>query len=96
MGILEDHFSDSVCRYEALVKLMTEDGLGRKQAREAARSVMPNATETKIVISGNHRAWREVIAKRNSPHADAEIHELASQLLIHLKKVAPNSYRDMI
>src|SRR3989441_11285892 len=30
----------------------------RKMAREAARSVLPNATEVKIVVSGNARAWR--------------------------------------
>src|SRR5205823_5552384 len=30
----------------------------RKMAREAARAVLPNATETKIVVTGNARAWR--------------------------------------
>ena len=33
----------------------------RKMAREAARSVLPNATETKIVVSGNVRAWRTML-----------------------------------
>src|SRR2546430_6954980 len=32
--------------------------LRRKQARQAARSVLPNATETRIVVTGNYRAWR--------------------------------------
>src|SRR3989475_10752353 len=32
----------------------------RKVAREAARSVLPNATEVKIVGSGNARAWRDM------------------------------------
>src|SRR5688572_2493919 len=30
----------------------------RKMAREAARGVLPNSTETKIVVTGNARAWR--------------------------------------
>ena len=30
----------------------------RKMAREAARAVLPNATETKIVVTANARAWR--------------------------------------
>src|SRR5437879_2553064 len=34
----------------------------RKVAREAARSVLPNATEVKIVVSGNARAWRDARA----------------------------------
>src|SRR3954451_6101808 len=32
--------------------------LRRKQARQAARMVLPNATETRIVVTGNYRAWR--------------------------------------
>src|SRR5262245_27232102 len=38
--------------------------LRRKQARQAARSVLPNATETRIVVTGNYRAWRHFIAMR--------------------------------
>ena len=36
----------------------------RKMAREAARSVLPNATEVKIVVSGNVRAWRTMLELR--------------------------------
>src|SRR3954463_4030572 len=32
--------------------------LRRKQARQAARALLPNATETRIVVTGNYRAWR--------------------------------------
>jgi len=32
--------------------------LRRKMARQAARAVLPNATETKIVVTANARAWR--------------------------------------
>src|SRR5882762_6165861 len=39
----------------------------RKVAREAARSVLPNATEVKIVVSGNARAWRSARRRRCSP-----------------------------
>jgi thymidylate synthase (FAD) len=44
--------------------------LRRKQARQAARSVLPNATETRIVVTGNYRAWRHFVAARASEHAD--------------------------
>jgi hypothetical protein len=43
--------------------------LRRKQARQAARSVLPNATETRIVVTGNYRAWRHFIAMRATEHA---------------------------
>ena len=45
----------------------------RKQARQAARAVLPNATETRIVVTGNYRAWRHFIAMRASEQADVEI-----------------------
>src|SRR4051795_8344305 len=40
--------------------------LRRKQARQAARAVLPNATETRIVVTGNYRAWRHFVAMRAS------------------------------
>lgn len=83
-------------KYRLLVEDLTINfGLTRKQARQAARSVLPNATETKFVVTGNMRAWRDVIAKRNSPHADAEMQLLAARILEHLKQIAPNTFQDM-
>src|SRR5438067_868735 len=68
--------------------------LRRKQARQAARSVLPNATETRIVVTGNYRAWRHFIAMRASEHADVEIRELAIACLRELQRVAANVFDD--
>jgi len=68
--------------------------LRRKQARQAARAVLPNATETRIVVTGNYRAWRHFIAMRASEHADVEIRELAVACLRELLRVAPNAFAD--
>jgi thymidylate synthase (FAD) len=68
--------------------------LRRKQARQAARSVLPNATETKIVVTGNYRAWRHFVAMRATEHADVEIRELAVACLRELQRVAPNAFAD--
>jgi thymidylate synthase (FAD) len=68
--------------------------LRRKQARQAARAVLPNATETRIVVTGNYRAWRHFIAMRASEHADVEIRELAVECLKQLQTVAPNVFDD--
>lgn len=80
--------------YSVIVKNLTERGLTRKQAREAARAVMPNATETRIVVTGNMRAWRDVLRKRYSVHADAEIREFATEVLRQLKQLAPGTFQD--
>ena len=49
----------------------------RKKARQAARSVLPNATETKIFITCNGRALRHFCEMRANPAADLEIRKLA-------------------
>ena len=68
--------------------------LRRKQARQAARAVLPNATETRIVVTGNYRAWRHFIAMRATEHADVEIRALAIECLRELHKVAGNVFAD--
>lgn len=68
--------------------------LRRKQARQAARAVLPNATETRIVVTGNYRAWRHFIAMRASEHADVEIRRLAIECLRQLVDVAPQVFSD--
>lgn len=57
------------------------DGVTRKQAREAARAVLPGGVETKFVVSGNLRAWRDVLKKRYSAAADKEMQIFAGQVL---------------
>ena len=80
--------------YESMVADLQSKGHKRKQAREAARCLMPNMTETKIVVTGSMSAWRYVIARRIDPSADAEIREVAGMILAELKKLAPNSFGD--
>jgi len=66
----------------------------RKQARQAARAVLPNATETRIVVTGNYRAWRHFVAMRATEHADVEIRSVAISCLRELQRVAPNVFAD--
>jgi len=67
----------------------------RKWARQAARSILPNATETKIFVTGNSRAWRHFLELRGSPHADSEILLLAVEVFRVLKKEAPHIFQDI-
>lgn len=68
--------------------------LRRRQARQAARAVLPHATETRIVVTGNYRAWRHFVAMRASEHADVELRELAVACLRELQRVAGNVFGD--
>lgn len=66
----------------------------RKMAREAARSVLPNATEVKIVVSGNIRAWRTMLELRLGEGAELEIRRMAIGVLRALSAAAPAFFAD--
>lgn len=66
-----------------------------KMAREAARSVLPNATETKLLFSANARALRWIITLRGSDGAEPEIRKLAVKLARVMRQEAPNLFGDL-
>ena len=66
----------------------------RKMAREAARAVLPNATETKIVATANIRAWRTMLELRSSEGAEMEIRRFAITALRLLQAEAPAMFSD--
>jgi thymidylate synthase (FAD) len=66
----------------------------RKMAREAARAVLPNSTETKIVVTGNARAWRTMLELRASEGAEMEIRRCAVAIVRVLQEEAPGFFSD--
>jgi thymidylate synthase (FAD) len=66
----------------------------RKMAREAARGVLPNSTETKIVVTANARAWRTMLELRSSEGAEFEIRRLAVMVLRLMQREAPGFFSD--
>lgn len=81
-------------QYAELVGALEGIGWKRKQAREAARSILPNCIESPMVVTGNIRAWRDVLKKRYHVAADVEIRDFATEVLKHLREYAPNSVQD--
>src|SRR5437762_1377818 len=91
----------SQAAYRELADRLAEKlkGLGdrtsrRKKAREAARSVLPNATETKIFVTANARALRHFVEMRGDAAADVEIRRLALAILKLLQADSPNLFGD--
>ena len=78
--------------YDNLVGLLQHNDIKGKQAREAARAVLPSMVETKMVVTGNLRAWLEVINRRTAPDADAELQEVMSMARDVLKPLAPSIF----
>lgn len=101
--ILEEALQSAADSYNMLVEKL-EDILPResfsantdrrKAIRQAARSVLPNATETKIFTTANVRSWRHFIEMRGAVFADWEIRSLALQVLEILQEEAPLLFGD--
>jgi thymidylate synthase (FAD) len=87
------HAHESYVRLAALLTERMKDEpdrtTRRKAARQAARSVLPNATETKIFVTANARALRNILEQRGSRHAEPEIRKLDV-----LQREAPNLFGD--
>ena len=89
-----DDYRQLLAAIEQQVKDEPSPTLRRKRARQTARSLLPNATETKIVVTGNARAWRHFIELRASAGADTEIRVLAMKCLKLLQQEAPDLFGD--
>lgn len=80
--------------YSHIKDILKNKGVPIKVARGAARSVTLANAETRIVVSGNHRAWRDFLKKRWHVAADPEIMKLAGMILRILKQMEPSIYQD--
>lgn len=78
---------ESIEDYKAIQTALNH--LPKKQRNEAARALLPNAVETRMVVTGNLRAWHEVIQRRTQPDADAEIQEVMRLAAQELHTVSP-------
>jgi thymidylate synthase (FAD) len=87
-------YDQLVTGLEAKFTAVPEKTLRRKLARQAARSVLPNATETKIFVTANARALRHFIELRGSEHAEVEIRKVALAVLRIMQVEAPNMFGD--
>ena len=106
--LFEERIDAAAYEYDALVEYLVqkqeegEESLTaegrtnlRKKVRQLARDRLPNEVEAPIVVSGNHRSWREFLAKRATEHADTPIRALAMKVHKELVRVAPEFYQDI-
>lgn len=82
-------------------KKLTDEGVSEKDAKkkaekqaiEDARFVLPNACETKMVVTMNARSLMNFFRHRCCMRAQWEIRELARQMLMLVKDVAPTLFK---
>jgi len=68
--------------------------LRRKQARQQAAGLLPSASATALVVTGNYRSWRHFIGTRATDAADVELRGLALAALRLLQAEAPHVFAD--
>jgi len=105
-GVAEQHWraatEGSRTAYKAIVESLRSSTYASHLApkerlraiRSIARSVLPNATATTLVITGNARAWRHLLEVRGAIVGDLEMREFCASLLDLLTPEAPDVFGD--
>lgn len=82
--LLKESYTNSIETYNELVI--------RGMRKEDARLVLPNATCTKIYVTGNMQAWTDFLRNRLDKAAQWEIRAVAQRMHEELMKIAPNVF----
>lgn len=67
-----------------------------RKTRSIARSLLPNCTETKLVMTANARALRHLLQVRGSIIGDLEMRNFCNKLLTLLMQESPALFDDII
>lgn len=81
-------------RKEATQALLApyKEALAEGFPQQDARYFLPQGIKTKLVVTGNFRAWFEYLPKRLCKRAMPEHREVAEAILAELKKAAPEIF----
>ncbi len=104
LRLWKDQTDSALETYKVISKILQADavvddnGLSQKEKkrllRSIARSVLPAATETKIVMTANARALRHFLKVRGTIPGDIEMRLVSSELLKILQVEAPSLFFD--
>jgi thymidylate synthase (FAD) len=75
--------------YNIIVQKLNENGIKGEAANQDARFVLPNAAETKIIVTMNARELQHFFRQRCCNRAQWEIRAMAEKMLKLVKKVSP-------
>jgi thymidylate synthase (FAD) len=78
--------------YNAMVKKLNEKGIRGEAANQDARFILPNAAETKIMVTMNARELLHFFRQRCCNRAQWEIRRMAEEMLRLVKKSAPTLF----
>ncbi len=87
----KDYFMEIIESSKNLYKKMVQSGI----KKEDARFILPQAVETKIIVTMNGRELRHFINLRGGKEAQWEIRGLALEMLKEVHKVSPVLFDDL-
>jgi thymidylate synthase (FAD) len=85
----EDFMSEAQKTYNHIVKRLNEKGIKGESANQDARFVLPNAAETKIIVTMNARELLHFFRMRCCNRAQWEIRRMAEEMLKLVKEASP-------
>ncbi len=88
----EQFMTDAQARYTAILKRLEARGITGESANQDARYILPNAAETKIVVTMNARELLHFFRVRCCNRAQWEIRAMAEKMLGLVKDVAPTIF----
>lgn len=88
----EQFMTEAQARYTAILKNLEARGFTGESGNQDARYILPNAAETKIVVSMNARELLHFFRVRCCNRAQWEIREMAERMLALVKKAAPTIF----
>ena len=78
--------------YNNMVKKLNEKGVKGESANQDARFILPNAAETKIMVTMNARELLHFFRQRCCNRAQWEIRRMSEEMLRLVKKTAPTIF----
>ncbi|GBD96928.1 MAG TPA: FAD-dependent thymidylate synthase [Nitrospirae bacterium] len=78
--------------YNGMVKKLNEKGVKGESANQDARFILPNAAETKIMVTMNARELLHFFRQRCCNRAQWEIRRMSEEMLRLVKKTAPTIF----
>ncbi|HTP06561.1 MAG TPA: FAD-dependent thymidylate synthase [Nitrospirota bacterium] len=88
----EKFMAEAQENYTKVLKRLEELGYKGEAGQQDARYLLPNAAETKIVVTMNARELLHFFRVRCCNRAQWEIREMAERMLAHVKRVAPTIF----
>jgi len=87
-AIVQGSLESNLECYEGLYDQLKAEKTTKHDSCSAARQLLPNAIEAKILITANIRAWRHFCEERGNMHNSLEIRVVACKILKILQKRA--------